>query len=273
MVGWPVPEYQFNVRESILSSLGMPNLVANGNGTFTYTYISTDIPTNTGDTFAVGMEGRRDFEFRGNTERQGIEDNGLVYFTTDGSEPVMRREIIADEKCNTCHKQLHLHGANRTGVDYCVICHNPNLTDVSRRPAEEMPPESVHFKYMIHKIHTGTDLEGPYTVYGFGGTAHPFNEEIHFPGLRQECSICHVNGSENLPIAEEALPTVILDENDQLVRQILPATAACTACHDNVINVFHAQLQSDLGAGVESCAVCHGPGEAFGVDSVHALSP
>ena len=49
------------------------------------------------------------------------------------------------------------------------MCHNPNGTDVSRPADRCAPAESIDFKRMIHRIHTGEELTQDYTVYGFGG--------------------------------------------------------------------------------------------------------
>lgn len=266
VVAWPVPEYETYVRET----LNAGNVVANNDGTFMYTYTAA-FPSDTGETFAVGMEGRRSFTFRGATLSQGTAHNPVMAFTFNGSTPETRREIVDPAKCNECHNELRIHGSLRTTVDYCVMCHNPNETDEARRPAEAMPPETVHFKHMIHAIHAGSDLENPFTIYGFGGTPHPFQENVHFPGLRQQCTICHVNGTENLPIADEALSTMIT-QADQPVSEMQPVASACTACHDGLLTGIHALLQTSI-EGVESCAVCHGPGAEFAVSIVHQLAP
>ncbi len=72
--------------------------------------------------------------------------------------------MVAQANCNNCHSFLEVHGSNRNQVEYCVLCHNPNQTDVARRPADQLPAESVHFKTMIHKIHTGEDLKTDFTI-------------------------------------------------------------------------------------------------------------
>ena len=82
---------------------------------------------------------------------------------------------------------------------HCVLCHNPNTTDVRRRPTEAGLPETVNFKEMIHKIHTGEELGEEYIVYGFGNRPHNFGE-IVFPGDRRDCQACHIDGTQQLPL-------------------------------------------------------------------------
>lgn len=269
-IAYPVPEYETNVRESIVGSSVPGSMVHNADGTHTYTFLA--LFPETSDTFAVAMDGRTAFTFREVTYNQGTSSNGRMVFTVDGSEASERRSVVATENCNVCHKDLRAHGESRTGVDLCVMCHHVNATDAARRPTGAGDPETINFKVLIHKIHSGENLEEPYTVYGFGNTPHDFNE-IRFPGQTRQCSICHVEGSVDLPLADETLPTVVRDRTGDVVSSKLPTRAACTACHDGPLIDTHAMLMSDLNNGVESCAVCHGPDEAFSANVYHTLKP
>ena len=68
------------------------------------------------------------------------------------------------DKCDDCHKQLALHGNNRTDKpEVCAMCHNPNATDIRRRVAGSAcvnelgtDDQSIDMKNMIHAIHAGT---------------------------------------------------------------------------------------------------------------------
>jgi OmcA/MtrC family decaheme c-type cytochrome len=272
-VAYPVPEYQTNTRETIQSSFGGPDgtVVSNGGGSYSYTFAS-GLPTGSLDTFAVALEGRVPFIFRGEEHEQGTATNGLTYFTLDGSDPVDRRSIVDETSCNVCHEEVRMHGELRTGVNFCVMCHNPNNSDIARRPAEAMPPETINFKDMIHLIHTGEELTSDYTVYGFGGVAHDFTH-VRFPGARQECNICHVDGATELPLSTDALSTVVFDEGGAIVSEVLPERSSCTSCHDDTLTGVHAALATEPNTNIESCAVCHGPGAEFAVSTVHHLNP
>jgi hypothetical protein len=39
-----------------------------------------------------------------------------------------------------------------------------------------MPSQYVDFRTMIHKIHSGDELPYKYSIDGFGGTVHNYNE-------------------------------------------------------------------------------------------------
>jgi OmcA/MtrC family decaheme c-type cytochrome len=270
-VAWPATDYQRNVREVIGGGTSVPagTLIAHANGTHTYRFAAA-FPA-TGDTFAVAMEGRRNFTFRDASVQQGTSSNGQVFFTLDGSEPMMRRAIIDDTKCNACHGEIRAHGSQRFGTNYCVMCHHVNATDAARRPADAFPPETVNFKDMIHGIHTGEELNMPLTIFGFGNTAHDFTH-VRFPGQRQECSICHVDGSTSLPLPEGTAATTVRVDGE-VVSEVMPARAACTSCHDSFLADVHSVLQTDLATGFESCALCHGDNADFAVQLVHRLAP
>jgi OmcA/MtrC family decaheme c-type cytochrome len=272
-IAYPVPEYETFVREQINNTSGAPDgtVVNNGDGSYAYTFAAT-IPADPDATFAVAMEGRIDFEFRGDQFRQGTSTNARTLFTLDGKGGLEdRRTVVLEENCAKCHDEIRMHGELRVGVDYCVMCHNPNETDEVRRPEEELPPETINFKDMIHRIHRGEELEEDYTLFGFGGNPANFNE-VRFPGALQECSICHDDGTTDLPLPSEVLSTLITqDEGQTVISETLPERAACTSCHDSELSNAHAA--ANTAGGIESCAVCHGPNADFAVQTVHALEP
>ncbi|MFH1742503.1 MAG: cytochrome c3 family protein, partial [bacterium] len=151
---------------------------------------------------------------------------------------------------NVCHDQLSMHGSLRNQVDYCVVCHNPQLND------GEVP---VSFSYMVHKIHTGEEMTEPYLEF----------DEVLFPGRREECSICHVEDVPSLPISHDAQPINFVNTEGHTV-MIPPTTAACTSCHDMSDAVAHAQLNT-TAAGKESCAVCHSTGRIADIGLAHQM--
>lgn len=268
-VAWPAYDFQDYRREAVAPTPG-GTLVNNGGGSYTYTF-SRAIPADM-ETYGVAMEGRLRFTLDGATITQGLEDPSVTYFTADGAivPEMARRAVVSDEQCAACHGgTIRAHGEQRIGVEYCVFCHNPNETDEARRPADAMPPVTVNFKEMIHKIHRGHDLVGEYTVYGFGNVPHDFTH-IGFPGDESKCTMCHLPSTYDVPVPPEAVPTLVA-QGDMIASETLPESAACTSCHDSAMAALHAALNSSFGTGVESCSVCHGSGAAFSVDLVHGL--
>jgi len=206
----------------------------------------------------------------------------VKYFAVDGSAVQARRQVVAVDKCNGCHSTLSLHGENRNQIEQCVLCHNPNENDAARRvvatvPADKaLPPQSINFALMVHKIHTGekmsTEFKTEYTIVGFGGSHNDFTEG-RYPtmspsggvGDTAKGDMCHVNGTEGVfPIGKNPV--------QDLQGKLVPApatTSACTACHQLSSAIAHAQANTDPKFG-ESCDVCHAVGKDFGVDKVHA---
>ncbi len=177
----------------------------------------------------------------------------------------------------------------------CVLCHNPSENDNSQRPNavvaadKALPPQSVNFAMMIHKIHTGqnmkTNFGTNYVIVGFGGSHNDFgtafasvpstipNTGVRYPAMTPtgatgdtaKCYMCHVNSSETVfPIGLNAVA-----DTQGLLNPAPATTSACTACHLAKSALAHAVSNTDPKFG-ESCDVCHSAGAAFDVDMVHA---
>jgi OmcA/MtrC family decaheme c-type cytochrome len=157
-----------------------------------------------------------------------------------------------------------LHGGIRQNVEYCVVCHSPTETDASLRKTGDIP-ESINFKTMIHKIHTGSNLTTDFTIVGHGGSINNFNG-VGYPGDRRDCVKCHLPGTNELPLPDGLLTQTT--PRDYLTTQG-PATAACLSCHTTKAAAAHAWTMTSPTLG-EACDACHGPTADASVDKVHA---
>ena len=87
--------------------------------------------------YAVGIEGYRNVTINPGTvwRRRSATSASTrcFYFAIGDAKVTPRRQVVSQEKCNTCHNKLMLHGGNRQSVEYCVVCHNPGVTDISQR--------------------------------------------------------------------------------------------------------------------------------------------
>jgi OmcA/MtrC family decaheme c-type cytochrome len=159
---------------------------------------------------------------------------------------------------------MYFHGGNRQSVEFCVVCHNPTATDVAQRAANDTP-ESINFKSMIHKIHTGSDLANNFTVMGHGNSVNNYND-VGYVGDRRNCAACHVNNSFNLPLPDGLVAQVA--PRDYITQQ-QPIAAACLSCHTTKAAAAHAALNTSPTLG-ESCEACHGPNSEASVAKVHS---
>jgi OmcA/MtrC family decaheme c-type cytochrome len=236
-------------------------------GEYAYTF-SAALPADAKGSFAVGIEGYNNAVINAGTVREAtvrdIGMNKIFYFPVTDAKAVARRQVVSDAKCNTCHNQLFFHGGNRQTVEQCLLCHSPNVTDVSQRKAGDTP-ESINFKSMIHKIHTGKELTTEFTVLGRSASVNNYNE-IGYVGDRRDCEQCHLAGTYNLPLAETAIAQ---QAPRDLIKVQQPATAACLSCHTTKAAASHAALMTSPTLG-ESCAACHGPNSEAAVTKVHA---
>ncbi|MEO0997939.1 MAG: hypothetical protein AAFX58_10500, partial [Pseudomonadota bacterium] len=251
------------------------------------------LPVDLSGTIAVVLEGHPGVDIDGDGAIAGRSDtvavtNAIAYFGVDGATPEPRRNAVAIERCADCHKQLALHGNNRTDKpEACAVCHNPDATDtLVRLPAtectDELGPddEAIDMKYMIHAIHAGTT-----GVCGFRSSAHPYFD-VTYPGQLNNCEGCHLPGGY-YPVEPDVLLGTTIDANDPTTptddRVISPNTAVCWSCHRDTLAVEHMRQNGgdfDAGktadsalvsAGVETCALCHGPGRTADVAVLHGV--
>jgi len=253
----------------------------NGNCQYTFTHIVPAIATGT---YAIGVEARRtEVVLAGTTSAQSIEygaPNQVVYFSVDGSPEADRRTVVALANCNQCHVSLQVHGTLRNNTEYCVLCHNPSNTDASTRAVATVaadkaaPPQGIDFNLLVHRIHYGINMQvfnRTYIVVGFGGSHNDFSGTL-FPALSptgtptdtENCSLCHVNMSEqNLPLGKNA----VIDPQGP-INPVQAIASACSGCHVDLPSASH--FLSNTTVLGEACTVCHSAGAAFAVDQVHA---
>ena len=229
-----------------------------------------------------------------------------------------RRQVVDfSSKCNKCHDgtklsgsgalipRLSLHGNNRNeNLKLCVMCHNPNQTDVPYRvitaDARTSGPEtSIDFKRMIHGIHAGGFRKTPLVVIGFNTSINDYSG-VRFPSELRNCVNCHIDksgkGTFELPLNAAVLGSTVstgstyavaggasrsIDVNPFNDLKITPTAATCSGCHDDSEVRSHmirtggasfGTLQQNIGTTVkERCASCHGPGKEKDVRKAHEI--
>jgi OmcA/MtrC family decaheme c-type cytochrome len=232
-----------------------------------YTF-TAPLPATATGSYVVGIEGYKNFTINANTVNSAVVRdvgfNKVFYFAVGGAKVVARRQVVSQALCAGCHDKLMLHGGIRQNVEYCVVCHNPTVTDSGVRKTGDIP-ESINFKTLIHKIHTGSELTTDFTVIGHGGSVNNYND-VGYVGDRRDCGRCHLPGTFDLP-----LPDGLIDQTtprDWLKTQG-PATAACLSCHTTKAAAAHALTMTSPTLG-EACDSCHGPNADASVAKVHA---
>jgi OmcA/MtrC family decaheme c-type cytochrome len=265
LMGGPTTDYAVDPNGFRESAVG-----ATFDGTTaTYTFAHA-IPTNATGTWGFSLEARHTVPLDPHpddaTSFSEATFNPVSYAAVTDATAQPRRLVVDLANCDKCHSKLMLHGNLRQNTQMCVICHNPNENDGAFRPADQAPVESVDFKRMIHRIHTGENLTQDYTVYGFGGSPNNFNG-VRFPGDRRDCLTCHATDTqqvlENPPPG--LLPTQTLRDWYTPMQHY---AAACLGCHDTQAAAAHAfTMTAPFG---EACATCHGTDAEFAVDKVHA---
>jgi OmcA/MtrC family decaheme c-type cytochrome len=256
---------------------------ASGNCQYAFTNI---VPPKATGTYAIGVEARRtDVVLAGTTSQQSIEygaPNKVVYFSVDGSPLVTRRQVVQLSNCNGCHVSLQLHGTLRNNTEYCVMCHNPSNTDASTRATATVaadkaaPAQGINFNLLVHRIHYGINMQAfnrTYIVVGYMGSHNDFSSTL-FPAMSptgeatdtQNCSLCHINSTEQADVTLPGLNPVV--DPQGYINPIQPISSACSGCHVDKASSSHF-LANTTTLG-EACSVCHSSGAAYAVDKVHA---
>ena len=269
----------------------------NGNGTFTVTS-ATAIPATAVGSAAVALEGHPalDADNNGTVDRIAV-TNAIAYAPITDAAAAARRSVVNIAKCDDCHHHLSLHGNNRTDKpEVCVNCHNPNMTDINRRGGGAClatfgpDDQTIDFKRMIHAIHgsghDGSGREGvPFEVCGFGSSAILF--EVGYPGRLRNCEGCHL-ANTYYPVDPATVLGTTMDVGGDLASPtddvvISPNSAVCSACHVSDLAAQHmiqnggdfaATKAADstlISSGVETCALCHGPGRIGDVKLMHEV--
>jgi len=256
----PNKDFAYYVQEDGLSNLQKT-------GTNWIYQFSTRMPNDAAGSYSMGVEGRIITHLDKGGDLVETEDqmqNFIVPIAVTDATPVARDKIVDDVLCENCHSNLSLHGDNRNeGTGYCQTCHRPDATDVNRRPDDALD-QSIHFKYMVHKIHRGEDLARGYVVYGYGNSKHDYSDG-EYPGDLRNCEACHVGDSYTLPLPAGRLDTVAPQD---FWSPMMPEAAACLSCHDGVAAAAHAA--NNTGDFGEACAACHGEDRTFSVEEVHS---
>jgi OmcA/MtrC family decaheme c-type cytochrome len=248
-----------------------------GTGIATYTFTNA-IPADATGTWTISAQSRQTVNLvkasGGTIAYTEGAVNPIYNVSVDGSPVTARRVVVNLDRCNVCHYRLATlfsHGGQRIAIQFCVMCHNPNGSDDSRRPPDADPPESISFQRMIHRIHTGEEMTQQYTIYGFNGQPNNFNE-VTYPGDRRDCVRCHTSmTTAGLPTAPGTLDVVT--ERDYFSPRG-PGTAACTGCHDDSNTAAHAYIYTTTFPGsstpAEACGTCHNSNGEWSPTRVHA---
>jgi OmcA/MtrC family decaheme c-type cytochrome len=225
-------------------------------GTCAYTFQHA-IPAAAKGSFAIGIESRRtETLLPGTTTAMEVRYGGVnkvFYFSVDGSPVQPRRTVAQVATCNQCHAFLNFHGDNRNQVEMCVLCHNTSFISTPDDPNQLAA--GISFNLLIHRIHS--------SYKSYADVRYPAMSPQGGPGDTRNCDKCHVNDSQLKPAG-------VLDVRDPqgFINPVKPTSAACVGCHVTAAASSH-MLANTTSIG-ESCAVCHGSGDIFAVDKMHA---
>ncbi|WNC71873.1 OmcA/MtrC family decaheme c-type cytochrome [Thalassotalea psychrophila] len=187
----------------------------------------------------------------------------IEFFASSEAAVTPRRSVVSIDKCNSCHNRFSM--VEKGHVNFHAVPSGEPLVCASCHGASLGFDEYADFRYLIHGVHATDIREEPYRG--------EFSEDIHFPGDIANCDSCHIEGTTQLPLAfNTPIFTGITEQ------YTTPTAATCSSCHDSaevqthMISTGGAKFNEGydlVQSTTESCALCHGPGEAADVEMVH----
>ncbi len=272
LIAGPTTDYTHTISESARQGAVPVGMIDSGvsmmaAGEYTYTF-QTPIAEDAEGSYVAGAEAYRNVVLNPGTvnefSQRETAENPVYYFAVTDTEPMARRVVVDDSKCETCHRDLALHGGIRhNATAYCQVCHTPVATDAPERPADQNPPRTIDLRFMVHRIHMGEELTRDFTIYGHNGSVNNFNGVL-YPSDPRTCEKCHVDGTYNVPSGG----VVSVTAENEFFSPIPPNSAACLGCHDTVDAAAHAF--TNISSFGEGCGACHAAAREFSVTKVHA---
>ncbi len=254
-------------------ALGRP--VANPDGSFTKATLRPVPASGVTGSGAAIIEGRPAVQVGVNPDTQApifarvrVVSVGKPFAITDNIA-VARRSVVDTAKCNDCHFDLSIHGSGRTAnTELCSSCHNPNITCRSTTQNG-----TTDMKVMTHGLHAGT----------FDSCGHDYTY-VRYPGQLNNCEGCHKSNTFYPVDGTRVFATSIVANDrsnpDDDIR-ITPNLAVCSTCHTTDLAIAHmkqngasdtaTQLTNGTPSTIETCAICHGPGQVSDLRVKHKI--
>ena len=238
-----------------------------------YTAVLTTAPFPEGATMrAVALQGY----FTQLANPQDPEGEDVARHTASVIEAVrgdlVRRTVVDEAKCLSCHENLELHGGSRVNnIQVCVVCHNPNLsssgktTDATLTPPDQKeliaeagydpndsltwPERSMQLKNLVHGIHSADKRTYDFEFVRNRSNGIYYNfREVTFPGILSNCETCHLPGTYGpQPPAGALVSTEVTTDGLNLSQADIVAARATVPNPTDLVN--------SETAG--SCYLCH----------------
>ena len=266
---------------------GLSSFVDNGNGTYSYTFVTPFGSATTGaglnnDEFKTTDDQRLAIDVRGFTSTGGTTYNsaggffdfaGVPGVGNTATEIVSQRQFVtiqACEKCHGPHMENAAHADHYPDTRFCVLCHSPlygSSTDpTARHQKGSLVTDQATLPQLIHQIHGSIDGTSIGGRFNWSDVTYP--EEIN------NCVVCHSNPANQPLPAPDANGFTTID-----AWKTHPTRFVCTTCH--ITTTFGATNPTHPGGtqlNDDNCVTCHPSAGAvnnyvFPIPAVHSAAP
>ena len=257
------------------------NLVNNGDGTYSYTFVTpfgSAWPGYNNAGYAATNKKRVAIEMSspptGYNKAVGIMDfDGDPGAGNTATKIDSQRQFVTIEACRQCHSKYMdnaAHADSRNDIRECDFCHSALYGSAPKHATGFMANDNADLPVFIHQIHASK-----YTTKTF------VEQPITFPQPIQKCDICHSDPSGSAPAD--------LTELDNWKNH--PTARVCSSCHTgNIMGADNKSMKHDptfVVSGPNSaptgtvtdatCAGCHAGANTAGdytdIVTVHDSSP
>ncbi len=178
--------------------------------------------------------------------------------------------LESPETCSRCHSTTRFHGLQSAGYQACAQCHSvAGAEDLPQYDSASVPATTgttIDFRTMLHAIHMGKDLAtaSTYEVVGSEGNTANWAQVVFpsMPGGVRNCFVCHGEDDDGWKEPQDR------DYPTGQSPTVHEWASACGGCHTGDAETAHMDANTAPN-GAESCAVCHGQGEAVSVELAH----
>jgi OmcA/MtrC family decaheme c-type cytochrome len=272
----PTTSYQHIIPAAAKNTDIKTAAVDNKDGTYTYTF-TTPIPAQVppqlnalatpsfpagslagqdlpDGTYTLSLWARRVFVVDGRTVADaGFDQASLLVGAA--STKVDHPQLVKDDNCNACHRNIQGHGGSYRSTKLCVTCHTAG-GEVKSGPAGSTTTvqQPIEFAVMIHKFHNGAHLPSALGigVDASGNRTYGASGSVYFADIDISKIFFPVLPNFNIALPRDLGYSALSSANKSKEDALRKGTTNCSICHGGTTDGALAMTPVK-----RVCAACH----------------